>query len=145
MLTAPPFISHPEPTAARTSRTTLSTISTTAAGTSLSIATPKVNNGKRGGLAIFVDGEEEDDKKWEGEFGTRNAVRKENEREATSFKTAEVLPQGRGVAPRTPKLEVFRDDVSPRFPLLSCWLEVCSRSLMRLQKINRCSSCLADT
>jgi len=97
----------------RPSRTTLSTLSTTAAGTSLSTANPKANNGKRGGLAIFVDGEEpEEEKKWEGEFGTRNAIRKENEREASSFGKAEVLPQGRGIVPRTPKLEVFRDEVS---------------------------------
>lgn len=103
----------------RPSRTTLSTLSTTAAGTSLSTATPKANNGKRGGLAIFVDGEEpEEEKKWEGEFGTRDAVRKENEREASSFGKAEVLPQGRGVVPRTPKLEVFRDEVSFSFFLL---------------------------
>ena len=115
MLTPAPFLPEPS-TSASTSRTparsALGTLSTTAAGTSLSSATPKANNGKRGGLSIFVDGEEAPDKKWEGELGTRDAVRKENEREAVSFKSAEVLPQGRGIAPRTPKLEVFRDEVS---------------------------------
>lgn len=117
MLTPAPFIPEPSTATGSTSRTparnALGTISTTAAGLSLSSTTPKANNGKRGGLAIFVDGEEDSDKKWEADLGTRDAVRKENEREAVSFKSAEVLPQGRGIAPRTPKLEVFRDEVGP--------------------------------
>ena len=43
------------------------------------------------------------------EFGTRDSRRKENVVEATAWK-GETLPQKR-VAPRTPKMEVFKDTV----------------------------------
>jgi hypothetical protein len=44
-----------------------------------------------------------------GDLGTRDERKKENTVEATSWK-GETLPQ-KGVAPRTPKVEVFRDVV----------------------------------
>jgi hypothetical protein len=77
-------------------------------------------------MSIFVDGAEgsdateEDERKWHGQLGTRDEIRKENERESTVWK-GETLPQGRGIAPRTPKLEIFKDDVrfSPSLTLCS--------------------------
>ena len=51
------------------------------------------------------------------DFGTRESRRKENTIEAGPWK-GETLPQKRGMTPRTPKLEVFRDSV--RSGLHSC-------------------------
>lgn len=71
-------------------------------------------NGKKSGLSIFVEGTEnpegEDANGFRGDLQTREVARKENEREAVGWK-GETLPQGRGLAPRTPKIEIFRDDV----------------------------------
>jgi checkpoint serine/threonine-protein kinase len=71
-------------------------------------------------MGIFVDepghrGQDDAPGEW-GDFGTRDERRKENTVEATPWK-GETLPQ-KGVAPRTPKVEVFRDMV--RFICLAC-------------------------
>lgn len=65
-------------------------------------------------MGIFTDepghrGQDDAPGEW-ADFGTRDERRKENTVEATPWK-GETLPQ-KGVAPRTPKLEVFRDMVS---------------------------------
>lgn len=72
-------------------------------------------NGKKNSLAIFVEGgaaaaDDDAGGAFNGDLQTRDVARKENEREAVGWK-GETLPQGRALAPRTPKLEVFRDDV----------------------------------
>lgn len=64
-------------------------------------------------MGIFTDepghrGQDDAPGEW-GDFGTRDDRRKENTVEATPWK-GETLPQ-KGVAPRTPKVEVFRDMV----------------------------------
>jgi len=64
-------------------------------------------------MGIFTDepghrGQDDAPGEW-GDFGTRDERRKENTVEATPWK-GETLPQ-KGVAPRTPKVEVFRDMV----------------------------------
>lgn len=116
--TAPaPSSSAPSSSSSR-SRSTLGTLSAPSGSSSGSIGTSsasstRANNGKK--MAIFVDsavsgGAEDGTSSWEGELGTRDTVRKENERDAVAWQ-GEILPQGRPVAPRTPKLEVFRDEV----------------------------------
>ena len=65
-------------------------------------------------MEIFADGvdgrgEDATPNEW-NDFGTRDSRRKENVLEATPWK-GETLPQKR-VAPRTPKVEVFKDAVS---------------------------------
>jgi checkpoint serine/threonine-protein kinase len=64
-------------------------------------------------MGIFTDepghrGQDDGPGEW-GDFGTRDERRKENTVEATPWK-GETIPQ-KGVAPRTPKVEVFRDMV----------------------------------
>lgn len=70
-------------------------------------------------MQIFSDaegaGEDMAPNEWE-DLGTREARRKENVVEATPWKGA-ILPQ-KHMAPRTPKLEIFRDAVS--IPERSC-------------------------
>jgi checkpoint serine/threonine-protein kinase len=67
-------------------------------------------------MAIFADGPgrgeaEAGPSEW-AEFGTRDDKRKENVVESTPWK-GETLHQKRaGLAPRTPKMEVFKDTVS---------------------------------
>lgn len=91
-------------------------------------ATPR--NGAR--LDIFVDGpvpgataEDQAGTTWE-ELGTREGNRKENTVEAVGWK-GETLPQSKTaaarIAPRTPKMEVFKDNVS------SCAAELSSASV----------------
>ena len=71
----------------------------------------KAANGSK--MEIFSDatghGDDGPAAEW-SDFGTRDGRRKENTIEATAWK-GETLPQKR-VAPRTPKLEVFKDSVS---------------------------------
>lgn len=72
----------------------------------------KAPNGAK--MDIFVDGpgrggQDDSPSEW-AEFGTRDGRRKENVVESTPWK-GETMPQ-RGVKPRTPKPEVFRDVVS---------------------------------
>lgn len=69
------------------------------------------NNGSK--MEIFADtgGDAQHDPAGEwADFGTRDGRRKENVIEATPWK-GETLPQKR-IAPRTPKMEVFKDTVS---------------------------------
>lgn len=75
------------------------------------------NNGSK--MEIFADGQSrpaEDGAAGEwADFGTRDSRRKENTVEATAWK-GETLPQSAArnrVAPRTPKIEVFRETVRP--------------------------------
>jgi checkpoint serine/threonine-protein kinase len=68
-------------------------------------------------MAVFTDGDAPAEAAEGGvwaDFGTRDARRKENVVEATPWK-GETMPQSakRGLAPRTPKMEVFKDTVSP--------------------------------
>ena len=69
------------------------------------------NNGSK--MEVFADNgaaaQDEPAGDW-ADFGTRDGRRKENVIEATPWK-GETLPQKR-VAPRTPKMEVFKDSVS---------------------------------
>lgn len=75
-------------------------------------STVRPANGKKNALTIFVEGKDEDESAgFQGDLQTREVARKENERDVVSWK-GETLPQGKALAPRTPKLEVFRDDVS---------------------------------
>lgn len=65
-------------------------------------------------MDIFVDGpgrggQDDSPSEW-ADLGTRDGRRKENVVESTPWK-GETMPQ-RGMTPRTPKLEVFRDMVS---------------------------------
>jgi checkpoint serine/threonine-protein kinase len=67
-------------------------------------------------MAVFADGDEPAEAAEGGvwaDFGTRDSRRKENVVEATPWK-GEVMPQSasKRMAPRTPKLEVFKDTVS---------------------------------
>ncbi len=73
------------------------------------------NNGSK--MAIFADnggaGEAAEASEW-ADFGTRDGRRKENMVEATPWK-GETMPQSAAklrVAPRTPKIEVFKEVVS---------------------------------
>jgi len=67
-------------------------------------------NGAKMGVFSDESGRGQDDAPGEwADFGTRDDRRKENTVEATTWK-GETLPQ-KGVAPRTPKVEVFRDMV----------------------------------
>jgi checkpoint serine/threonine-protein kinase len=111
--------SVPDPDPSSRTRSTLGTLAGSSAPSlgSSSSSRPNGSSRKPGGMAIFVDGveggeaAEEDERRWHGQLGTRDEVRKENERESTVWK-GETLPQGRGIAPRTPKLQIFKDDVS---------------------------------
>jgi checkpoint serine/threonine-protein kinase len=66
-------------------------------------------------MAIFADGESggesADGGVWQ-DFGTRDERRKENVVEATAWK-GETMPQSakKMLAPRTPKMEIFKDTV----------------------------------
>lgn len=103
--TLPPSTSIAAPS---TSRTTLGSL----AGTGALPSTVRPANGKKNALTIFVEGKDEDESaEFQGDLQTRGVARKENERDAVGWK-GETLPQGKALAPRTPKLEVFRDDVS---------------------------------
>ncbi|KAL7424504.1 protein kinase [Cryptotrichosporon argae] len=78
---------------------------TPAAGQRLS----RAPNGAK--MAVFQDGGEVEADEAKGEwadFGTRDGRRKENVVEATAWK-GETMPLKGRVAPRTPKLEVFKD------------------------------------
>jgi checkpoint serine/threonine-protein kinase len=67
-------------------------------------------NGAKMGVFSDESGRGQDDAPGEwADFGTRDERRKENTVEATAWR-GETLPQ-KGVAPRTPKVEVFRDMV----------------------------------
>ncbi|KAL1407356.1 protein kinase [Vanrija albida] len=89
-------------------------------GGSVSGATPgssssRISKGTNGSkIAIFSDesgaAEAPEPTPWD-DFGTRDGRRKENVVEATPWK-GETLPQKGRVAPRTPKLEVFKDNVT---------------------------------
>jgi checkpoint serine/threonine-protein kinase len=78
------------------------------------------DNGAR--LDVFTEGSDarrrldEKDGEW-ADFGTREQNRRENVKEASTWK-GEVLPQSAKavarIAPRTPKMEVFRDTVSDK-------------------------------
>jgi checkpoint serine/threonine-protein kinase len=82
-----------------------------------SLRVPAKNNGSR--MAIFADGHGEGEageagapSEW-ADFGTRDGRRKENVVEATPWK-GETMPQSAAklrVAPRTPKIEVFKEVV----------------------------------
>jgi checkpoint serine/threonine-protein kinase len=65
-------------------------------------------------MEVFSDGaggsENFEPSEW-GDLGTRDSRKKENVVESTPWK-GETIPQKRaGLAPRTPKLEVFKDTV----------------------------------
>lgn len=71
----------------------------------------KATNGAK--MDVFVDGpnksgQDDEPSEW-ADYGTRDGRRKENVVEATPWK-GETMPQ-KGLAPRTPKMEVFRDMV----------------------------------
>jgi checkpoint serine/threonine-protein kinase len=69
-------------------------------------------------MAIFADGDapakEAEGGVWQ-DFGTRDERRKENVVEATPWK-GETMPQSakKPLAPRTPKMEIFKDTVRNR-------------------------------
>nr|XP_018261155.1 BUB protein kinase [Kwoniella dejecticola CBS 10117]OBR83313.1 BUB protein kinase [Kwoniella dejecticola CBS 10117] len=93
----------------------VATASTSVAGaTQLAPSLRVASKGNGSKMEIFSDdrGRNEDTAPGEwADFGTRDARRKENTVEATQWK-GETLPQsvGRGrIAPRTPKVEVFKD------------------------------------
>lgn len=81
-----------------------------------SLRTSTKNNGSR--MAIFADGdgvsgEAGESSEW-ADFGTRDGRRKENVIEATPWK-GETMPQSAAklrIAPRTPRIEVFKEVVS---------------------------------
>lgn len=86
----------------------------------------KAHNGAK--LEIFTDGKGPASDAPAGEwrdFGTKDSRRKENTVEATPW-AGETLPQ-RSVAPRTPKLEVFRDVVG--FTLVNITIETLTHVL----------------
>lgn len=138
----PPNLFPPPPPALDPSTRTRSTLGTLAGSSSSSLGSSSSSrpNGssRKGGMAIFVDGGEgseaveEDERRWHGQLGTRDEIRKENERESTAWR-GETLPQGRGIAPRTPKLEIFKDNVrSCSFLPIHPGLILLSSSFMRL-------------
>jgi len=95
----------------------------------------KATNGSK--MAIFVDGEgrregQAESSEW-ADLGTREDRRKENVVESTPWK-GETLPQKRaGLAPRTPKMEVFKDTVG--LPIMlenqGCLADVSRAIIMR--------------
>lgn len=103
-------------------RRVLSDRSSTARGsTSLQAMRDSSQPGNGARLDVFSEeseeprrGLDEKDGEW-ADFGTREQNRRENVKEASTWK-GEVLPQSAKavarIAPRTPKMEVFRDSVS---------------------------------
>ncbi|WWC72267.1 uncharacterized protein I206_106229 [Kwoniella pini CBS 10737] len=93
----------------------VATASTSVAGaTQLAPSLRVASKGNGSKMEIFSDGSGKNEDSAPGEwadFGTRDARRKENTVEATQWK-GETLPQSAArtrVAPRTPKVEVFKD------------------------------------
>ena len=125
MMTSAPLPVLPTPSATPSASSSGGRVTLGALGGGLSAgampSSVRPANGKKNGLSIFVEGstaggaEGEDENGFRGDLQTREAARKENEREAVGWR-GETLPQGRGLAPRTPKLEVFRDEVRPGVP-----------------------------
>ncbi|ORY31588.1 hypothetical protein BCR39DRAFT_558055 [Naematelia encephala] len=107
----------PPPTAARTpGRAVLGTVASgTIAGTSQLAPAQRLSQAPNGAkMEVFTDEngvpEEGNDAEW-AEFGTRDGRRKENTVDAGPWK-GETMPQSAArlrVAPRTPKVEVFKD------------------------------------
>lgn len=105
----------PEAAVAPRQRSVLGQVSSGSSGVSGATQTPgssRISTSRNGAkMAIFSDAsataEQPDATPWD-DFGTRDGRRKENTVEATPWK-GETIKQGRPVAPRTPKLEVFKD------------------------------------
>lgn len=110
------------------------------------------DNGAR--LDVFTDGSDtrrrldEKDGEW-ADFGTREQNRRENVKEASTWK-GEVLPQSAKavarIAPRTPKMEVFRDTVSVNEGLSAVtWLRIIFTDRVLLNTQSRTALCFKQT
>lgn len=76
-------------------------------------------NGKKSSVTIFIDDGKEDIEgqkaRWNGDLATRDAGRKENERESTPWNEAGPLPNKGKKLGKTLEIEIFCDEVGVAF------------------------------
>ncbi|CED82687.1 protein kinase [Phaffia rhodozyma] len=119
--TGDPSTTSASSSSSTTSRTALGTLSASAGG---AMGSSSKENGKKNAMAIFVDGGDEpaeDDRSgWNGELGTRDVGRKENERESVPWNRAGALPVlGKKMERGFGGIEIFRDEQDTSAPATS--------------------------